>query len=417
MKQIITIYFLLIIIFLGLCGSCSQAPKKETNTGRVYFTINPNDRKILLPVVLNDSITANLAFDSGGSFTLDSTFCATHPCITADMFPIASSPRAVAWSETRVNRLIYKSTPTLKIGNTNLTDNYMSIFNWKWFMGNPTSDGLFNIPHDDTTHVWELNFERNYMEIHLAKYFRMPENCFVAPMTELTEVIRRDSKILRPCIKLPIKIKCADGDTLTLYRSYQIDTGIPWDIVLTRKAKENVFFNKQEDAIWSSAMGSYIRHYIVDGILFDNFKMDSLRIYTIDHDNRVAFDYLVGINFLKRFNVFFDMKNLRVGLQPIKNFQRVISPLGRRFHFSYARTQKNTLLVTKVADYKANYYKTAGLREGDEIVTINGKQYKWITRENFEEFRNQDTLLLNIIRKGESLKIVVPVNKNEAQGD
>ena len=411
MKLIITIYFLLIIIFLGLCDSCTQALKKETNTGRVYFTINPNDRKILLPVVLNDSITANLAFDSGGHFVLDSTFSAAHPSITADMVHIETgSGYGSSWVNTNIHYSIYKGIPNFKIGNTNLKeDRYTNIFNWKRFMGNPASDGVFNIPYNDTTHVWEVNFEHNYMEIHSAKKFNMPENCFVCPFI-------RPEYALRFYIKLPIKVGCVDGDTLTLSPSYMIDTGMPWDISLMQKAKEFDFFNKQEDAVWTSSMGSYIRHYTVDGTLFDDFKMDSLRIYTIDHDNRTPVS-MIGLNFLKRFNVFFDMKNNQVGLQPIKNFERVFAPLGRRFHFSYSKTPQNTLLVTKVADYKANYYKTAGLCEGDEIVTINGKQYKTITHENHEEFRNQDTLLLDIIRKGKSLKIVVPVNKNEVQGD
>ncbi|EXZ22777.1 hypothetical protein M086_3476, partial [Bacteroides fragilis str. S13 L11] len=45
--------------------------------------------------------------------------------------------------------------------------------NWKWYM-NSSSEGMFNIPPNDTMHVWELNFEHNYMEIHLAQNYRMP---------------------------------------------------------------------------------------------------------------------------------------------------------------------------------------------------------------------------------------------------
>jgi len=416
MKQIITIYFLLIIISLGVCGSCTQASKKEKNTGRVYFTINPKNRTIQLPIVLNDSITANLNFDSAGHFVLDSTFCASHPSITAGLHLIGTSHGSVmAWVKSNLHRTGYEGTPSFKIGNTNLKeiDDRTMVYNWKRYIADSISDGLFNIPPMDTTHVWEINFEHNYMEVHSAKYFSMPENCFVTPMVE-------PKKFGHNHIKLPIKIRCANGDTLTLYRTYFIDTGAAMDIILMGQAKELDFFNKQKDAVWTmsaSSGGVYNRHYTVDGTLFNDFKMDSLRIYTLDHDTRFPCDYLIGLNFLKRFNVFFDMKNHQVGLQPIKNFQRVINPLHIRFHFWYGRTHRNTILVTKVADYKANYYKTAGLREGDEIVAINGKQYKWITLENYEEFRNQDTLLLDVIRKGESLKIVVPVNKNEVQGD
>ncbi len=414
MKPIITIYFLLTTLCLGLCSGCT--PKQDVNPGRTYFTLNPNDRKILLPVVLNDSITANLVFDTGGALVLDSTFSATYPNLTANLFNIytSSSSSPTGWVRSNIHRSIYEGVPNLKIGDVNMTsiDNSTQIWNLKKFNGNPDVDGIFNISNNDTTNIWEINFEENYMEVHSANEFSMPKDCFVYPF------IRPDPhRAFRVSITIPLKIKCANGDTLTLHHSYLIDTAMPWDIVVLRGAKELDFFNNQEGAVWTSSMGSYIRHCNVDGTLHDDFKMDSLRIYTNDHNNRLSSDYMIGINFLKRFNVFFDMKNNQVGLQPIKNFQRVVSPMGIRFHFSYAPTTQNALLVTKVADYEANYYKTAGLREGDEIVAINGKQYEVITHDNYEAFRSQDTLLLDIIRKGRSLEIVVPVNKTEVQGD
>ena len=123
MKQIRNIYFLLIIVFLAVCGSCAQAPKKGTNTGRVYFTINPKNRAILLPVILNDSITANLNFDSGGHFVLDSTFCASHPSITTSMhLKGTSSGSVMAWRKSNIHRAMYEGTPNFKIGNTNLKE-------------------------------------------------------------------------------------------------------------------------------------------------------------------------------------------------------------------------------------------------------------------------------------------------------
>ncbi|MFK2277901.1 hypothetical protein ACIXO6_19585 [Bacteroides fragilis] len=60
--------------------------------------------------------------------------------------------------------------------------------------------------------------------------------------------------------------------------------------------------------------------------------MDSLRVYTFDFINRAPSNYLIGQNFLKRFNVFFDMKHQRIGFQPIPNFTRVVNPLHQRFH-------------------------------------------------------------------------------------
>lgn len=256
-----------------------------------------------------------------------------------------------------------------------------------------------------------MNFEYNYLEIHQAVDFKMPGNCFVFPMI-------KDKSTPYPFnIQLPIKIKCVDGDTLILNRKFLIDTGMPEDIALMYRSEELPFFNKKSDAVWTENQSSYNRYYTVNATLFDNFAVDSLRIYTFDHPNSVSSNYLIGQNFLKRFNVFFDLKNSKIGLQPIKHFQRIITPYHRRFHFSTYKTPKGKFIVTMVANYKGNFYKTAGLRTGDEIVSVNGKLYNDITYEEKSEFYKKDTLVFNIIRKGKRLKIVVRVDKNEVQGD
>ena len=376
------------------------------NHNRVYFNINPKDRKIVLPVQLNDSITANLAFDTGGSFVLDSTFCAIHPIITLNNPFVSKKQTGSAWTSQCTTSSVNKAYSKIEIGDTDLKFDKMKTYNWQNYM-HTSSDGMFNIPPNDTTNMWELNFEKNYLEIHSAADFKMPENCFVVPMVSPYEII----------IQLPLKIKYADGDTITLNRTFYIDTGMSFDIAFMHKAEELPFFNKKVDAVWTEDLGTYYRHYTVDATLFDHFSLHSLRIYTFDYPNGINCDYLIGQNFLKRFNVFFDMKNRQVGLQPIKNFQRVVNSTYRRFHFSTNKTSKGNYLVNFIANYKGNYYKTAGLQVGDEIVAVNGVPYNKITNEEKSEFYKQDTLVFDIIRKGLSTKIVVQVDKNEIQGD
>lgn len=65
--------------------------------------------------------------------------------------------------------------------------------------------------------------------------------------------------------------------------------------------------------------------------------------------------------FLKRFNVFFDMKSQRLGLQPIKNYERVVNPRKKRFHMSSRMNSHGKIIITKIADYESNYIKKAGL--------------------------------------------------------
>lgn len=70
-----------------------------------------------------------------------------------------------------------------------------------------------------------------------------------------------------------------------------------------------------------------------------------------------------------------------------------------------------------MADSKGNYYKNAGLKEGDEVKALNGKHYKNFTYKEQDDFEKQDTLMYDIVRKGKPLRIKVVVNKSEIQGD
>lgn len=144
--------------------------------------------------------------------------------------------------------------------------------------------------------------------------------------------------------------------------------------------------------------------------------MDSVRIYTNDQQNCPGF-YIIDNNFLKRFNVFFDMKNRQLGLQPIQNFERLINPLFGRFHYSTLKTRESKYIVNKLGNYEGNYYKTAGLRMKDEIVAINGIPYGEVTREIRDSLEKQDTLTLEIIRNGKPLTLSVPIDHNEPKGD
>ncbi len=147
-------------------------------------------------------------------------------------------------------------------------------------------------------------------------------------------------------IKFPVQVKCADGDTLDVEGTYFVDTGMPWDIALMPTAKELDFFNKKEDAIWTVYDSWYHRYYTVNATLFNNYSVDLLRIYTFDKPSRVPHDYLIGQNFLKRFNVFFDMKNMQVGFQPIKNF--------KNRDITYEDIKKDTLVFDIIREGKLN---------------------------------------------------------------
>jgi hypothetical protein len=359
----IYLQFFLFCILAGIIVACNK------NSNRV--TINPENRQLIVPVQLNDSVTSNMVFDTGyGVFTLDSSFCVSHN-IDLDN-PDAKTLTGSAWTDKSSPGFVYHKHQDIKIGNVELTYPELRVYSWNKYINSNDSDGILGVPPQDTTHVWELNFEHNYLEIHKASSFRMPKTSFVLPI-ELEEGYQGYSFY----VKLPMFIKCANGDTLAMNHTYYIDTGMFNGVAVIFPSNEWEFFNKKEDAVWTQDSGRsrYSRHYTVSATLFDSLVLDSLRIYTVD-DSQIKFcKYLLGLNFLKRFNVFFDLKNRRIGLQPINNFQRIVNPLCRRFHYSTIKTQDGKTIVSKVADYTSNYFRTAGLKEGDEIIAINGISY------------------------------------------
>jgi hypothetical protein len=395
MKIKIIVFIFVVCTFITAIISCNNHPN------RAYFTINPENRLIVIPVQIADSIIANMVFDTGwGVFTLDSSYYSTHPYIQWNE-PDSFIKIGSSWSFSEVAGSFYKTFQTIKIGQVSLTYQNRQIFNYKDYY-NTQADGILGIPYNDSTHVWELNFDHNYLEIHQAEGFEMPNNCYLLALNEHYE------------IEFPLRIEFSDGDTMTVHGKYFVDTGMPQDIVLVHPNKEELeFFNKRnEDVILINTGSGVLFRYTVSSTLFENYVVDSLRIYTLDNPRRLKGDRIVGQNFLKRFNVFFDLKNRQLGLQPINNFQRIVDPTARRFHYSITRTQEGKYILTKVINSPSNYYYTAGLREGDEIYTLNDKIYMNLSSADIIEIDNADTIRWVFLRGEEEIIVIHPNDRD-----
>ena len=406
---------LLIFILLGvLC--CCRKQQQEDISNRSYFTFDLTDRKLAIPVQLNDSVMVKLLFDTGAGLEyyyelviLDSSVLSANSLVSQKHIQRRGFSGS-AWSKNRVQAIYYDSLYLkLKIGHTDFIYSGICSFPYNRSANSNVTEGIFNIPQSDTTHVWELNFENNYMEVHLARSYNLPADCMVLPF--------EDSNYAPFLVTFPLRLCFSDKDTLTIHQKFFIDTGLPRDIVLLSEVPEREYLNQREDAVWLSDLGKYIRYYTATATLFDDLKMDSLRIYTLDYKNSVPHPYIIGLNFLKRFNCFFDMKNMRLGLQPHRRFKRLVNPLYCRFHYSTQKSKEGKFIVDCVGDYKENCYKTAGVKVGDEIVSIEGFPYGEITLETANLLRLLDTLVVNIVRDGKPQTLYVGVDQNEPTGD
>ena len=75
--------FNLLLVFSGVLCGCKQ---QEDTFNRSYFTFDLEDRKVVVPVQLNDSVTVKLVFDSGDNYGYNTE------CITLDSSILSANP-------------------------------------------------------------------------------------------------------------------------------------------------------------------------------------------------------------------------------------------------------------------------------------------------------------------------------------
>lgn len=368
-------------------------------------------RGIIVPVRIGDDLTARMSFDTGAymdCFELDSAFAANkHLELWAGPPDKLHAVVSSTWIYSPVRQLaIYEKRIGVNIAGMEIEYPFFGI---RDMMSDFSADidGMFNFPGGDTTHVWELNFENDYLEIHDAAAFRMPEDCHLFPLI---------TGYNYPYIRFPLTITTSDGEQITIDEDYLIDTGALMDFAIVNPAPALDFFRRKEASALISHGNGFRSRYDVSATVFGDRAIDSMRIYTIE-DAPMDMNYVIGLNFLKRFNVFFDLSTQTVGLQPIDSFKRIIDPNARRFYFSSRFTSDGRQFVDKVTPFKNNWYLEAGLRASDEIVAINGFSVQGLTPENALKIRDNNTKILDIIRDGASMTLTVNIDSNDLQGE
>ena len=250
-----------------------------------------------------------------------------------------------------------------------------------------------------------MNFENNYLEVHTAGDFQLPAECILSPIVE--------AYLAKYCMQIPLQLIC-ENDTLQTNDIYMIDTGNPYfDIISAPPSTAIDFLNKYDNDIWFTFGNNGIQRDMVQAIAWDKMAIDTLKIYTFYQGYGFK---LVGCNFLKHFNVFFDMSKKQIGLQPIKYERIAMRSYYEGFHYSTDAqpTESGNYRINSIGDYKTNHYKTAGLQVGDEIVTVNGISYKDYKKMQTGEIEYSDIpeqsnfLTFEIIRERKRIMVDVP---------
>ena len=346
------ILFLLSLFVYG----CAQ----ECMTEKVPFTFTPQRRLISVPMSIQ-GIQGNMLFDTGGGpFDIDTTFAqkiAPYDSITRHGEILVCG--GFETGDTAVVNM-YEGILNIKIGNHECKTEYFSVGNFKKTLNIPEFDGVFNLPLNDSINLWNLNFEENYISIFPADEFHLDGKFLSLPM-------KRDKNGLI-YTKFPLEIMIKGGKKIRTDHDYLIDTGSIADFTFMKDTKEaNELCEYNDSAYWL-----WNRHFWdAKMTVCDDVKLDSARTYVYDLNPRAKYKRIIGLNFLKRFNVYFDLKNEKMYLQPISWFERITQ--GKKpWHQVENKIKMKKVFIERIGDYKNNEAIKAGFKVGDEVISING---------------------------------------------
>ena len=347
--------FLCFFVFAFLC-SCAQEMQKE----KIPFIFTPERKLMSVPVTIQ-GVQGNLLFDTGAYVLgLDTTFAAK----IAPYDSIRSHRQGYTRSDyAPENKSImngYDGLLKVQIGNYNFKAERFRVGDFRELLQIPEFDGIFGLRDIvDSTHVWELNFEENYISITPADSFQIDGDFLILPLKW-----KGETQILTA---LPITIRTKQGVEVKSEEEYLIDTGNYADIQFLNDTEEAKKLNtKNDSAYW---LHEY-HFWDAEITVYNRVKLDSARVYVYDFP--LSNKRTLGLNFFKRFNVYFDMKNEQLYLKPIKKKFERIKLMKQPWGTLKTVWKDDKLIIDYICDYQDNPAIKAGFQVGDEVVSING---------------------------------------------
>ena len=389
--------FLCCFAIAFLC-SCAQEVQKE----KIPFTFTPERKLMSVPMTIQ-GVTGNFLFDTGAYFLgLDTTFAAKIAPYDSIRLHRQGYTRSDYAPENKSIMNGYDGLLKVQIGNYNFKAERFRVGDFRELLQILEFDGIFGLRDIDSTHVWELNFEESYISITPADSFQIDGDFLILPLKW-----KGETQILTA---LPITIRTKQGVEVKSEEEYLIDTGSYTDILFLNDTEEAKKLNtKNDSAFWLHDYHFWEGEINVCG----RVKLDSARVYVYDFPLSNSKRSL-GMNFFKRFNVYFDMKNMQLYLKPIKKkFERI---KWMRLPWGTFNTvwKDDKLIIDYICDYQDNPAVKAGFQVGDEVVSINGIKLDSDYDEDDAEKLAQAEIWEHIIkRNGKLLNLTLRRNLNK----
>ena len=200
--------------------------------------------------------------------------------------------------DTENSNIIATKTPlTVRMGNATL--DHGTVYVGARFFPDSISNGIFAPNYKNDDRVWELNFEHNFINIHQrdsihAGEMRFPIELFGDSSANLV-------------VEIPMAfMEESSGDTLRVAKRFVLDTGTP----------SSIAFFKGKSPFGDDEMpaGMSVGEVPIPDARFGLWPENApTQLFPPDVTGTL------GINFLKNFNVFIDLKNKQLMLQKFNN--------------------------------------------------------------------------------------------------
>ena len=383
---------LLFLLSFPFLYSCAQEVVRE----KIPFTITPQRRLMSVPVSIH-GVKGNLLFDTGGTgfLSLDTTYAENiEPFDSVEVqWEGLVGGGYSGFKTSSINN--YKGLLNVYIGSHRFEKMYFSVGDFRKIFELSEFDGSFGIPRRDSTSVWQLNFEENYISIIPADSFYVDKSFLSFPL-----IWDKDGNVH---IDLPLEICMSHGKVIKSNGRFLIDTGSIADVTYIGDIDEVKALNVDKD----SAYWLYNRHFWDATIkVCDKVGLDFSRVYIYDLPVNMSHRRILGLNFFKRFNVYFDIKNEKLYLQPInKKFERITQ--GKKpWHQADNRISGKHVFIENIGDYKDNEAIKAGFKVDDEVLSINGiKNISCLSPEQEKKLLSDNIWNYVIKRKGKILHL------------
>jgi len=392
-----TTFFITILLYLS---SCSNIKKEENSSKLINFYINKG--RVIQQVIINDSIKTYFIFDTGFGEKPFMDSVAFWTIFKPDSFNNIKANTRFNFGHV-INLKEVKSNICFKLNDKKIKYTKYDIGKWPEIGNSKDSiTGVYPISKTDSN-TWFLNFEKNYIIIN-------PTTIDTTDYEKFHIKWHSTFNTNKLMVSLPIQFKNEIGSLGSL-NNYIIDTGNPFDIIISSGFKELEFLNKSnQKRTFQLRQNLWCNYSLPQIIINKSIKIDTIVVKHQLNQHYVSSD-IIGLNFLKRFNLIFDLKNMFLYLKPIKH-EAILTP-GDIPAFTFPIYQGEMTkdgYIKILQTFKDGLFDKAGIIKGDIIKDINGVSALKIKQTPYfikKELEKKTPLNIKIIRDFKELTIII----------